>query len=205
LGRAVNHSLRFEREEASGFLFVTFSQAVERDYESRGAFPHLRLEQANRRQGTGGVYHVGLDEAREILADAEQRREADDLPRGTVKALSCLVGNLRLAIQREDRRGVWDDPGREEVLARQQQAGAQFQIGEAAQRRDGSLVEIVGAYGVYTVRDSAGQYLSQDGVRISYLWGYRVKAPGEQPHFAAPHQLRRKDGSPRHLQLVAVA
>lgn len=86
-------------------VVVTITATVERDYERRGVFPELRVAKAAETMygGTAGVFEISPERAQEVLADAERERLVRASPKGTPKAYSALVRQLRRE-EREDER-----------------------------------------------------------------------------------------------------
>lgn len=68
---------------------------------------------------------------------------------------------------------------------------------------DGTMVEIVGDYKLWRVRNPNGVYVDKDGDRLDYKFGYLARAPGRESFFFPPCELFEPDGSVRYLMLVA--
>ena len=197
------------------YITVLISPVMEREFKRRDIFPELRLETAVRIQnGATGVHKVSVERAKELLADAQAMGMYDraaPLPRGIPVAYSALVRNIGATLKQEARRGLWDDPGMDEMKKRAAQSPARFDVGDTALYFDdddeeyGTQVSVVEAYGLYAVLNEAGAYLSAaNGKRINYQSGYVVKRKGaENTFFVLACQLTRDDCQPSHLRLVA--
>lgn len=184
---------------------IRVTAVVERDYAHRGVFPSLRLAHAAKViNGATGVYQVSLDDAREILNDAEARRRNRELPKGVPAAFTAHAANVGAVSRQERRRGLVDDPGFNEVTKKMTAENpALFKVGDAAMLRDGSIVEIIEEYKLQQVWCEDGPFLDRDGERMGYKFGYTARAPGGEPFFYPAHYLYDVDGSVRHLKLVA--
>ena len=191
-------------------MTVLISPVIEREFKRRDIFQELRLETAARIQnGATGVHSVSTAVAHALLADAQaMQRRAHELPRGIPTAYSALVRNIGAALKQEARRGLWTDPGLDEMKKRAAQSPACFEVGDtvlyfAADDDYGSEVRIVHAYGMYCVGDDAGAFISASGHRVMYQSGYLVRVEGsESDYFAKACELTRGDCKPAHLCLV---
>lgn len=187
---------------------VNISATIERDYRRRNVFPALRLENTPRFINATGVHSVSIVEAETILKDAEAQRGDRSLPRGTPKAFSSLVEKLTAAIK--SAKGLWDDPGIEEMRQRLQESPAQFRVGEQVRywsewtddERDGALLEIIEGYALYRVIDKDGAFTDKDAGRASYQWGYAARDRDGETTFYAAYNLQRLDYKRGHLRLV---
>ncbi len=192
---------------------VTITAPVERDYIRRGVFPELRLDRAIHVVNGAGRYRVRLGVAEAVAADAAAIVQPDscDTPRGKKAAYTALVRNLGQAIKDEQRKGLWDDPGRDVAKARMQESPAQFRVGEVVRywsewidsEFDGELIEITGAYGLYPVQSDDGPFIAKDGSKRAYRWGYVVRSSTGEALFCSPFELQSLDYGHRYLRLVA--
>lgn len=198
-------------DEQCPTITVQITATVERDYKRRGVFWKLRLGRADQIvNGATGRYALPLQEAKAVLADAEEQHRAGSDVRGMRKAYSSLVYSLSRAIREEERKGLWDDPGWEVAIARALDSPAQFRPGDRAiywaewegDDRDGRAIEIVGEYKFRRARDKAGPYVLENGERGRYQWGYSGRYDNGETYFFAAHELRNADGAIRHLQVV---
>ena len=191
---------------------VQISPVIEREFKRRDIFPELRLENATRIQnGATGVHKVSIAVANALLADAEAMQVNNrELPRGIPAAYSALMRNLKRTLKDEARRGLWDDPGMEEVQKRVVLSSACFDVGDSVlyflddEEEYGQEATIVDGYGMFNVKnDEGGHYVNDEGRRFDYRCGYAIKYKGsENRFFALPHQLTRDDCKPAHLCLV---
>lgn len=190
---------------------VLISPVIEREYKRRDKFPSLRLENAAHIQnGASGLYKVSIECAKELLADAQaMQMRSRELPRGIPAAYSALARNIGAKLKAEARRGLWDDPGIAEAKCRMQDTPACFKVGDFALnfgRNDeyGTQVVVVRGYELSPVRADDGAYLTDDGERINYMYGYVVKhEKSGDTWFAKPCELTRGDCKPTHLRLVS--
>lgn len=118
--------------------------------------------------------------------------------------------NIKCTLKEEARRGLWDDPGMEEMKKRAAQSPACFDVGDKAlffedDDEYGAEVTVVEPYAMYSVLSDTGAYISaKDGKRVNYQYGYVVKQKGsEHSFFALACQLTHDDCKPAHLCLVA--
>ena len=199
-------------------ITVRISAFMERELERRGVFPELRLENARHfwsgASGATGLHDVGIERARELLADAQaQRNRSNELPRGTGIAYSALARNLRDDLRTADKRGLWDDPGMDVARQLAAESPACFDVGDEAlyfedeDAEYGAKVTVVKGYGLHSVECEDGRYVSgKDCVRFSYLFGYAVqKKGGASSFFCKAHQLTGDDCKPSHVRLVPAA
>jgi len=202
-------------------IAVKISAVIESEFKRRSIFPALRLERAYFRDGSTGTHRVSVEQARELLADAKAMRpQGRSLPRGVPAAYSVLAKNVAQALAEEEarqaaaddaergaRQAAADDPGRDEALKRMTVSPACFSVGDkalffSAGAERGVEVTVVRGYGLHTVRDPAGPYVSRSsGKRINYLLGYVVARSGDS-WFCRAFDLTRGDCRPSHLCLV---
>lgn len=188
-------------------IFVRISPVIEREFKRRDVFAELRLEHAKSIiNGATGVHQVSMARARELLVDAVAQRGNRELPRGIPMAYSSLVSNLEASIKHEERRGLFDDPGMEEVRRRMTESPARLAVGERLlcfedRAEYGFPVEVAEGYALYAVATDRGAFVRDDGKRIDYRYGYIVKE-GDHLLFAEAHRLTRDDCKPSHLRLV---
>ena len=181
---------------------VRITPTVERDYMQRKVFPALRIEHADHTVNTAtGVFHLSLQDAEEVLADASKQRFGSGR-RGLTTAYTSLQKHLRQSIEREKRRDTVPDPGAHAAGKDLHDSPAQFAVGDTCMNRNGKLWEVVSGYDLYCVKNDEGPYLHGSGVRIYYAYGYRVRTPGRDVTFFHPHELWDADGEIKHLQLV---
>lgn len=190
-------------------VLVRISPTIEREFKRRDVFVELRIERAiSILSGATGVYQVSIPRAREISDDASSQKWRG--VRGLTIAYGALARNVEEAIKQEERRGLFDDPGI--VAARVagalgRESPARLQIGErvlyfGSDGETGREVVVIDSYDIYGVREETGSFITADGRRIAYRYGYRV-VEGDQKYFAEPHQLTRDDCKPSHLRLVS--
>ncbi len=191
-------------------ILVRISPVIEREFKRRDVFPELRIERAkNIINGATGVHQVTITRAREILADARSQRGNLDLPRGIPRAYGALASNVEDCIKHEERRGLFDDPGREVARQRMAESPARLEVGDHVlcfydDSEYGRKCVVVEGYGLYSIRRADGAFITRDGERIDYAYGYVIEVQGEQS-FASPHRLTREDCKPSHLRLVSRA
>ena len=187
-------------------ILVRISPVIEREYMRRNAFVELRIDRA---LGATGFHELSLARARDVLADAEAQRRNRDLPRGIPKAYSSLASNLEECIKQEERRGLFDDPGREVARLRMAESPARLEVGDHVLYFDddseyGRKVVVVRGYDLYAPTTKNGHFIGANGRRFEYRYGYSVQE-GDQQYFAEPNQLTREDCKLTHLRLVAHA
>lgn len=199
-------------DDAGEGVEVRISPVLEREYKRRNVFPALRLDHALRIvNGATGVYVVAIDEAQKMLDDARAMQLDRELPRGLPMAYGCLARNLATELQRAERRGLWDDPGIEEVKRRLDGSTARFAVGDECLYFDnedeyGREAKIIEGYRLYSVRADDGPYVKATGQRISYMYGYVIQLKGhEHTFFCRPFNLTRDDCQPSYLYLVSNA
>lgn len=117
--------------------------------------------------------------------------------------------NIKRTLKEEARRGLWNDPGMEEMKKRAAQSPACFDVGDKALyfKEDddeyGVEVTIVQPYAMYSVLTEDGAYIAENGKRVNYMFGYVIKhESGDRPFFGRACKLTRDDGKPAHLRLV---
>lgn len=192
-------------------IHVKISPVIDREFRRRDVFPELRLESAAQIvNGATGVHKLTVGAAQALLRDAKAYQMCD-LPRGVPVAYSALARNLEFSLRQEARRGLWDDPGRTEVAARQFSHLASLNVGQAVQcchsaDDSGETMTVTAGYDpVACVRNSeTGHYISDDGARLDYAPSYRVKDHAGKEFFARPWMLLTKGYGITHLRLVAV-
>ena len=193
------------------YFTVLISPVMEREFKRRDIFPELRLETAVRIQnGATGVHKVSVERAKEVLADAQAMEAHNrDLPRGIPVAYGALERNLTASLKQEARRGIWDDPGMDEMRNRAAQSPACFDVGDAVlyfsdDAEYGQKATIVGGYEMYSVTCEDGPYMDSKGQRLEYKRGYAIKCNGSDHRFFCPaHCLTGDDCEPAYLRLVA--
>jgi hypothetical protein len=155
-------------EDAS--ITVLISPVIEREFRRRDVFPELQLENATRvRNGATGVHKVSTERAKELLTDAQAvQAHSRELPRGIPAAYSALVRNLGFSLKQEAKRGLWDDPGMDEVKMRVAASSACFEVGDTVlcfveDDEYGEAATIVSDYKMYSVISDNGPYLANDG------------------------------------------
>ena len=192
-------------------ITVLISPVIEREFKRRDVFPELRIENAARIQnGATGLHDVSIAVANALLADAKaMQAHGRELSRGIPKAYSALVRNIGSTLKEEARRGLWDDPGRDEMERRAAQTVAWFKVGEVAlyfsegREPDCIPVTVVKAYGMYKVFSEDGAFITAEAQRIDYQNGYVVSCRySEHTFFATAYKLTRDDCKPAHLCLV---
>jgi len=199
-------------DDADKGVEVRISPVLEREYKRRNVFPTLRLEHALRIvNGATGVYTVALDEAQRLLDDARSMQLDRELPRGTPLAYSCLARNLATVLKQAERRGLWNDPGIDEMRRRMAESPVQFNVGDEclffhgeSDDEYGHKVKIIGTFGLYFVSCKDGQFIKADGARGEYRRGYCVTFEGDPATYVVrAGQLTRDDCLPSHLCVVA--
>jgi hypothetical protein len=195
-------------DDCETHILVRISPVIEREFKRRDVFPELMADRAVRIiNGATGEHRVSMTKAREIIANANaQLANRYDLARGLPMAYSCLVRNIEETIRQEERRGLFADPGMEEVRQRMTESPARLSVGERVLCFDdrseyGFDVEVVKGYNFYSVASAQGSFVQDNGKRLDYQFGYVVKR-GDEQFFVAPHQLTREDCKPSHLRLV---
>ena len=188
-------------------ILVRISPTIEREFKRRDVFVELRIERAaSILSGATGVHRVCIARAREVLSDARVQRGNPELPRGIPRAYGALASNVEDCIKREERRGLFDDPGMDVARQRMAESPARLEVGERVlcfddQSEYGSEVEVVDAYRLYVVGHAQGAFVRDDDKRIDYQYGYIVRE-GDRRFFVEPHRLTREDCKPSHLRLV---
>lgn len=198
-------------DASASTITVLVSPVIEREFKRRDVFAELRLETAARIQnGATGVHEVSIDRAKELLADAQAMQAHNrELPRGIPAAYSALVRNISASLKQEARRGIWDDPGMDEIKKRAAQSPACFDVGDAVlyfcdDAEYGQKATIVGGYDMYAVTGDDGPFIDGKGQRLEYKRGYAIKCNGSDHRFFCPaHCLTRDDCKPAYLCLVA--
>lgn len=189
---------------------VQITHVIEREFIRREIFPELRIGSASRViNGATAVHLVALTRARELVADAEEQRANPDLPRGLPVAYSALASNVAKAIRKEERHGVFDDPGLAVVKQRMAESLARFVVGDKVlvfrRRSDqGELAIVTGGFDLYHCKSADGEFIDRGGIRGSYRHGYLIRVFNTRDEcFCPPHQLTREDCKPSHLRLVS--
>jgi hypothetical protein len=67
---------------------------------------------------------------------------------------------------------------------------------------DGDAAVVTGAYELRRVREKDGEYLSPNGGRINYRWGYVCRLMDGKEFFFAAHDLASASGRPTHLRIA---
>lgn len=191
-------------------VVICISPVIEREFKRRGVFPELRLEAADRIvSGATGVHRMANRAAEELLADAKAMySHGHELPRGAKVAYAALVRNVEAMLKQEARRGLSDDPGMAVAAKRAAESPACLVAGTAVLyfRRGAEYgVEAVvsESYGLYAVAAADGPYITSDGARRDYRFGYIITRKGCcDGVFVPPHTLTRADCKPTHLCLV---
>jgi hypothetical protein len=189
-----------EANPASVALWISIT--VEADYRNRGAFPGLRMDSAEKRNGTNLIFHVPVDFARAVLEDAQARRDEIAKGRGLYQAYRALAKRLQWAL--DDAEGVEDDPGREDWEAAVRAVGC-HPVGAQVKDSEGDSLVVCRSYAVVTVWDEDhGKFRSEKtGDRFSYRMGYVCKKPGSEETFFMPAgDLYDQEGEITHLRLV---
>ncbi len=192
-------------------ITVFISPVIEREFKRRDIFAELRLENARRIQnGATGVHDVSVELAKALLADAKVMQNRRDLPRGTPLAYTALVRNVGALLRQEARRGLWADPGYDEMKKRAAESPARFQVGDTAlyfnqDNEYGQRATVVGEYKLWQVATEFGPYINDKGERSEYKPGYVIQTPSDERCFVPAHALTRDDCQPAHICLVAPA
>lgn len=194
----------------AALVTVLISPVVEREFKRRNVFPELRLETATRIQnGATGLHRVNFAVATALVTDARAMlAQRHDLPRGIPRAYSALVRNISASLKQEARRGLWDDPGIDEMKKRVAQSPACFDVGDTAlyfsdDAEYGQKVTIVGGYELYCVACEDGPYMDSNGQRLKYKRGYVIKRHGsDHLFFCRAYCLTGDDCKPAYLCLV---
>jgi hypothetical protein len=179
-------------------------------YKAYGLFPELFVAPVAHTVSKTRVVAVQLELGERLLLDAEQRYKArPELPRGMACAFGALIARLRQEIVAA--KGLWEDPGKDEAVRRQQDEFARFKVGDRVRylspwiddENNGEVRTIVAPYGVFKVSDEDGKYLAADGVsRVSYKTGYGVRSSDGDWFFCEPQVLQTMDYRPGYLRLV---
>lgn len=191
---------------------VRITPTIERDYKRREVFSTLRIEHAEHvLNGATGVYRLTAAFAEEVLADALALYSGREAVRGLKVAYGSLHDKLEAAVRAEKRRGVWDDPGKDEAMRRMAQSSARFEVGDKVlyfvggdYDYEGYEANIVESYKMYTVTEPDGAYIDSNGARFDYKFGYVIKTNDPAHRFwVPPYTLTRDDdGKPSYLRLV---
>lgn len=196
--------------EPDDSIDVWITPTIDRDYRRRNVFfPEMWSEDADKILSNGTFVHEGvcLEFAQELLEDAKEQRCTPNVPRGTRVAYTALMRQIEGRLRALLERATVPDPGYEAML-KPLPSPARFNIGDAAvvwapgKGRHGILVEIVGEYKLLQFTGGNGGYLTKNGDRVSYRYGYIAKIPGDDRYAFPPHELRAPDGSVRHIRLV---
>ena len=99
---------------------------------------------------------------------------------------------------------VIDDPGYDTAItAAPLVSPARFNVGDLCVYREfDETLEITSGFGFYRVNHPAGGFITKEGRRLDYKWGYAARRLGGQPLFYAAHQLAELNGGVRHIRLV---
>lgn len=191
--------------EVGGPIKMQITASVQRNYQQREVFPQYRPERAAKvLPSLTAVFWVTVDEAEEVLRDAQEQRRKNDGPRGQAKAFTGLVHALEDAIKDEQFQDCVEFPGAEEVDAERCAASAIFKVGTRVSIWDGDEQvgqgSVIGEYRGRLVRCPDGPYVNH-GERVEYRYGYTV-IQGNETCFYAPHQIAPIGESYGHLRLV---
>lgn len=188
---------------------VRISPTIERDYGRRDVFTSLRLENTRRFLNGTGIHTVSMGVAEEVLKDADTQRKDSSLPRGTPKAFASLAEKLTAAIRTA--KGLWEDPGFDTAKERLIESPAQFGEGEWVRFRsewiddedDGTRLQITRGFALHRITPCPdGEFVDDDGTRISYRWGYVARTADGDEGFYEPYLLQSLDYVRGHLRLV---
>jgi hypothetical protein len=194
-------------DEGKGPIRMQITPTIQRNYEGRGVFLQYRPERAAEMlPPLTSVFFVTLEEAEEVLHDAQQQRRKNDGPRGQAKAFGALIDALEASIKNEKFRGCIEFPGEEKVAAARRAASAVFEVGDRVavwydNGSKGKPVTIVSPYGLYFANDEDGPYI-RNGKKTIYCHGYRAKTDDDQTFFYFARQLAPIGESYGHLRLV---
>lgn len=195
--------------EPDDSIDVWITPTIDRDYRRRNVFPEMWSEDVDKILSNGTFVHEGLclEFAQELLEDAKEQRCISDVPRGTRVAYTALMRQIEGRLRELLERATVPDPGYEAML-QPPPSPARFNVGDAAviwvqgTSHHGELVEIVGEYKLSRCASRDGRYLTKEGTRLEYRYGYDAKLPGGKRYIFSAHELRAPDGSVRHIRLV---
>lgn len=193
--------------KSDGPIELIVTQSIQRNFERRGMYPQFRPEFAAKvLPSKAGVFFVSLEQAEEMLQDAQEQRRKNDGPRGTASAFTSLIYSLERSIRAERFRGCVEFPGEEQAIAERHAASAIFDVGDRVEvwyddGSKGTPVTIVSPYAYYFVKDDDGTYLSK-GERVIYCQGYRASYDNGNTFFFYARQLTPVGKSYGHLRLV---
>ena len=190
-----------------GPIWLRITPTVQRNYERRGIFPQFRPSRSAKTLPNGSiVFYVTVEQAEEVLQDAQEQRQKNDGPRGAAAGFTSLIYALERSIRAEKFRGCIEFPGAEKVIAERRAASAIFKVGDRVtvwrgDRTEGAPATIVGPYDAYFVRNDDGTYISNDE-RVKYCQGYRASYDNGEIFFFYAWQLAPIGESYGHLRLV---
>lgn len=191
---------------------VWITPKLEADYLSRGVFPNLRIQNANRKSGHHGLFELSPAEAKALYEDACKQRSIrrTHATRGTSTAYAALVNRLH-PVFREELPAVTplrapavlgDDAlksiqrdGRvsRAMLDAMDASPARLAVGEKALLPGhDEEVEIVEGFDAYQVKGDEHRRL-----------GYVARHSDGEMFFYPAGDLAKLDGKPAHLRLVS--
>lgn len=187
---------------AQSHVHVRITPTLAADLAAQGLFPALQdTAAAAFREGPSFVYRVSVDYAEGYLTYAQGRRkELGRNVRGLAHALTSLIERLRGDIK--DAKGLWDDPGEQAAIGRQEMELARFNVGDRVRRIDGMVMTIVRGYAVYKTSAEDGVYSRADQSPCSYRPGYHAMDSAGRVYFYSPSDIETVDGDLGYLRLA---
>lgn len=110
----------------------------------------------------------------------------------------------RAEIEEIERNTPKQDIGEAGALEAFKKSGAGLEVGDCVYA-GGEAASVTGGYRLRTVRSGEGEYLSSNGNRIDYRWGYVCKTTDGKEYFFAAHEVTAKQGRASHLRLAYAA
>lgn len=133
------------------------------------------------------------------------QRRKPDLRHGLRKAYGHVIENVTLALREIEMEGTFPDPGYDAAFAEARDSGCKLRVGSVCINTESDVsVEVVKPYGFYGVTIDDGPFVTSDGQRCAYQWGYLVRELGGDTYFLPAHHLVTANYSQTHLTLCRV-
>lgn len=190
-----------------GPIEMSITQPIQRNFECRGVFPQFRTELAAKvLPSKPSVFFVSLEQAEEVLQDAQEQRRRNDGPRGTAAAFTSLISALERSVRAEKFRGRVEFPGVDKVDTQRREASAVLPVGARVKiwyddEGCGKEATITQSYGPSFVRDPDGLYVKNNQIG-EYRFGYVAKHDDSTEFFYPAWQLAPIGESYGHLRLI---
>lgn len=190
-----------------GPIWLKITPTVQRNYERRGVFPQFRPSRAAKILPNGAiVFYVTVEQAEEIVKDAQEQRWRSDAPRGEAIAFGSLSKGLPQEIYGEKFRDCIEFPGAEKIDAERRAASSLLKVGQLVDvwvddKKRAGRAAIIEEYGPMIVDSVNGEYVKKDK-KVRYCNGYVVVHDDGQKFFYYAHQLAPVGERYGHLRLV---